>query len=133
MLYEETHRKNIRTQLPSRSVLIASQLRTKCSKTSYTVCVYTRGAKEKFHETTFVRRRVTREFVYYDEFINPVLKIYYLYVYIYRERKFESIFISIRLNYISSRNIFVVGKRLNDGCKINSEVVLVRKPSKLSL
>lgn len=94
-IYEETSRiKNIGTQLPSRSVLIASRLRTKCSKTSYTVCVYTHSARRNSTKRTFARRRVTREFVYYDEFINPVLKIYY-YIYIYSERKFESIFISI--------------------------------------
>lgn len=102
-IYKETsRRKNIGTQLPSRSVLIASRLRTKCSKTSYTVCVYIHSARRNSTKRTFARRRVTREFVYYDEFINPVLKIYY-YIYIASVNSNRSLFQSLVQHSLSHK------------------------------
>lgn len=115
-------------------MLLASQLRTKCSKTSYTVCVYTHGAKEKFHETNVS---------HYVEWLPSlfimtsllILSSILLYIYIANVNSNRSLFQSLvqhslsRKLYRIAEYIFVVGKRLNDGWKINSEVVLVRKPS----
>lgn len=98
------------------------------------MCLYTRRKGEIPRNECFALRRVTPEFVYYDEFINPVLYTI-IYIYIASVNSNRSLFQSLvqhslsRKLYRIAEYIFVVGKRLNDGWKINSEVVLVRKPS----
>lgn len=64
-----------------------------------------------------------------------ILSSILLYIYIANVNSNRSLFQSLvqhslsRKLYRIAEYIFVVGKRLNDGWKINSEVVLVRKPS----